>query len=161
MTSLSSDKIIILKFFINLYKLEWQWPFSKLTDEQMDKVRRIVHQKLKPFHFQMKSYYLYGANYPTDDPSPVWKRPMFARENENMLNKLFGPDGICVFMLYFFSHFINQTVLFTFRMLIVSTDTLLLRSPMVSWAAVVLLKVPSEGAKRWCSSMCWCKFRQV
>ena len=102
MTSLSSDKIMILKFFINLYKLEWQWPFSKLTDEQMDKVRRIVHQKLKPFHFQMKSYYLYGANYPTDNPSPVWKRPMFARENENMLNKLFGPDGIwlCVYSLF-------------------------------------------------------------
>ena len=26
---------------------------SKLMDEQMDKVRQIVHQKLKPFHFQI------------------------------------------------------------------------------------------------------------
>ena len=39
---------------------------SKLTDEQMDKVRRIVHQKLKPFHFQIKLYYLFGANYPSE-----------------------------------------------------------------------------------------------
>ena len=26
---------------------------AKLMDEQMDKVRQIVHQKLKPFHFQI------------------------------------------------------------------------------------------------------------
>ena len=30
----------------------------------MDKVRRIVHPKLKPFHFQIKTYYLSDANYP-------------------------------------------------------------------------------------------------
>ena len=27
---------------------------SKLTDRQLDKVRRIVHPKLKPFHFQIR-----------------------------------------------------------------------------------------------------------
>ena len=42
---------------------------AKLMDEQLDKVRQIVHQKLKPFHFQIKSYCLSGANYPTDNPS--------------------------------------------------------------------------------------------
>ena len=48
----------------------------------MDKVRRIVHPKLKPFHFQIKRYYLYDANYPMDNPpqtyspSVVWTRPI-------------------------------------------------------------------------------------
>ena len=42
---------------------------SKLTGKQMDKVRRIVHLKLRPFHFQIKTYYLSDANYPTDNPS--------------------------------------------------------------------------------------------
>ena len=27
------------------------------------------HPKLKPFNFQIKTYYLSGANYPADDPS--------------------------------------------------------------------------------------------
>ena len=35
----------------------------------MDKVRRIVHSKLKPFHFQIEWYYLFDANYQTDNPS--------------------------------------------------------------------------------------------
>ena len=49
---------------------------SKLTD----KVRRMIHSKLKPFHFQIKTYYLSDANYETDNPSLmnnpslVWKR---------------------------------------------------------------------------------------
>ena len=38
----------------------------------MDKVRRIVHPKLKPFHFQIKRYYLYDANYPMDNPSQTY-----------------------------------------------------------------------------------------
>ena len=38
----------------------------------MDKVRRIVHPKLKPFHFQIKTYYLYDANYPMDNPSQTY-----------------------------------------------------------------------------------------
>ena len=40
-------------------------PLSKLTD----KVRWSVHSKLKPFHFQTKTYYLSVANYQTDNPS--------------------------------------------------------------------------------------------
>ena len=54
-----------------------QWPFShyrriiqvqnlsNLTGKQMDKVRRIVHPKLTPFHFQIKRISLSDANYPT------------------------------------------------------------------------------------------------
>ena len=45
---------------------------SQVTDKQMDKVRRIVHPKLKPFHFQIKRYYLYDANYPMDNPSQTY-----------------------------------------------------------------------------------------
>ena len=50
---------------------------SKLREEQMDKVKWIVHPKLKWFHVQIKTYYLSDANYPTDNlsqmdnPSPV------------------------------------------------------------------------------------------
>ena len=32
----------------------------------MDKIRWIVHPKLRPFHFQIKTYYLSDANYPMD-----------------------------------------------------------------------------------------------
>ena len=44
---------------------------SKLTEKPMDKVRRIVHPKLRPFHFQIKTYYLSDANYPTEGSSGV------------------------------------------------------------------------------------------
>ena len=37
---------------------------SKLTEKEMDKVRRIVYPKLRQFHFQIKTYYLSDANYP-------------------------------------------------------------------------------------------------
>ena len=37
-----------------------QYP-SKLTEKQMDKVRWIFHPKLRPFHFQIKTY----QGYPT------------------------------------------------------------------------------------------------
>ena len=53
-------------------KLETDNPSSKSvkTDgKQMDKVRRIIHEIFRPFHFQIKTYYLSGANYPTDNPS--------------------------------------------------------------------------------------------
>ena len=86
----------VFKFFSPLlvwrqYRYE-QWPFShyrriihvqnlsNLTGKQMDKVRRIVHLKLRPFDFQIKTYYLSDANYPTDNPSQtddlslVWVR---------------------------------------------------------------------------------------
>ena len=42
---------------------------SKLSGKQMDKVRRIVHPKLRPFHFQIKTFYLSDVNYSTDKPS--------------------------------------------------------------------------------------------
>ena len=54
---------------------------SNCPSKLADKVRRIVHSKLQPFHFQIKTYYLSDANYQTDnpshanDPSLVWKRP--------------------------------------------------------------------------------------
>ena len=56
-------------------------PSSNCPSKLVDKVRRIVHSKLKPFHFQIKTYYLSDANYQTDnpshtnDPSLVWKWP--------------------------------------------------------------------------------------
>ena len=78
----------VFKFFSPLlvwrqYRYE-QWPFShyrriiqvqnlsKLTEKQMDKVRRIVHLKLRPFHFQIKTYYLSDNPSQTDNPSLVW-----------------------------------------------------------------------------------------
>ena len=38
----------------------------------MDKVRRIVYPKLKPTHFQIKTYYLFDSNYPIDNPSQTY-----------------------------------------------------------------------------------------
>ena len=37
----------------------------KIDGKKMEKVRRIVHPKLRPFHFQIKTYYLSDASYPT------------------------------------------------------------------------------------------------
>ena len=60
---------------------ETDHPSSKCPSKLTDKVRRIVHSKLKPFPFQIKTYYLFDANYQTDNtshtnnPSLVWKRP--------------------------------------------------------------------------------------
>ena len=57
-------------------------------EKQMDEVRRIVLPKLKPFHFQIKTYYLSDANHPThnpsqtDNPSLVW-----FTANESTLDK--------------------------------------------------------------------------
>ena len=50
---------------------------SKLTEKQMDKVRRIVYPKLRPFHFQIKTHHLSGTNYPTDNLS--WVPQVFSR----------------------------------------------------------------------------------
>ena len=44
-------------------------PSSNCLSKLMDEVRRIVHLKLKPFHFQIKTYYLADPNYQTDNPS--------------------------------------------------------------------------------------------
>ena len=55
-------------------------PSSNCPSKLAGKVRRMVHSKLKPFHFQIKTYYLSDANYQTDNPSVmnnpslVWKR---------------------------------------------------------------------------------------
>ena len=55
---------------------------SKLTEKQMDKVRWIVHLKLRPFYYQIKTYYLCDPDYPmdnpfqTDNPSLVWIRSL-------------------------------------------------------------------------------------
>ena len=40
----------------------------------MDKVRRIVHTKLRPFHFETKTYYLSDTKSPTDNPSQTENR---------------------------------------------------------------------------------------
>ena len=40
----------------------------KIDEKQMDKVRQIVHPKLRPFHFQIKTYYMSDENYQTDNP---------------------------------------------------------------------------------------------
>ena len=50
------------------YPCDLQNP-SKLTDEQMDKVRRIIHRKLNIETFSFSNYYPSGANYPTDNLS--------------------------------------------------------------------------------------------
>ena len=56
-------------------------PCPNCQSKWMDNVRRIVHSKLKLFHFQIKTYYLPDANNQTDNPSHtnnpslVWKRP--------------------------------------------------------------------------------------
>ena len=47
-------------------------PSTELTD----KVRRIVHSKLKLFHFQIKKYYLSDANHQTDNPSRTNNRSL-------------------------------------------------------------------------------------
>ena len=44
-------------------------PSSNCPSKLTDKVRRIVHLKLKLFHFRIKKYYLSDANHKTDNPS--------------------------------------------------------------------------------------------
>ena len=61
-------------------------PSSNCPSKLTDKVRRIVHSKLKLFHFQIKTYYLSDANHQTDNPSHtnnpslMWKRPFCYNE---------------------------------------------------------------------------------
>ena len=58
---------------------EGSCPSSNCPSILTDKVRRIVHSKLKPFHFQSKTYYWSDSNYEThnpsntNNPSLVWK----------------------------------------------------------------------------------------
>ena len=49
--------------------LERITPSSNCAWKSTDKVRRVVHSKLKLFHFQVKTYYLSDANHQTDNPS--------------------------------------------------------------------------------------------
>ena len=63
-------------FFTNFEKktdcfavYEMDNPYSNCPSKLMDKVRRIVHSKLKLFHFQIKTYYLSDADHQTDNPS--------------------------------------------------------------------------------------------
>ena len=44
-------------------------PSSNCPSKLTDKVRWMIHSKLKPFHFQIKTYYLSDANYETDNSS--------------------------------------------------------------------------------------------
>ena len=41
----------------------------KIDGKLMDVVRRVAHPKLRPFHYQIKTYFLFDANYATDNPS--------------------------------------------------------------------------------------------
>ena len=60
---------------------ETENPYPNCPSTLTDKVRWIVHSKLKTFHFQTKTYYVSDANNQTDNPSHanhpslVWKRP--------------------------------------------------------------------------------------
>ena len=53
----------------------------KIDGKQLDKARRIVHQKLSPFHFQIKTYCVYDTNSPTDNPSLVWETAITRRKH--------------------------------------------------------------------------------
>ena len=70
-----SPQTPLLRFFSEgrgrLYTgyLERIIPSSNCPSKLTDKVRRIVHSKLKLFHFQIKTYYLSDANHQTDNPS--------------------------------------------------------------------------------------------
>ena len=102
-----------LRWIIRLRRIIHLQNPSKLTEKQMDKVRRIVHAKLRPFHFQITTYYwLSDANYPTDNssqtdnpslvwirlssrfhiytdnPSPVWKRQLSFNTTPNEFHAL-------------------------------------------------------------------------
>ena len=70
-----SPQTPLLRFFSEgrgrLYTgyLERIIPSSNCPSKLTDKVRRIVHSKLKLFHFQIKTYYLSDENYQTDNLS--------------------------------------------------------------------------------------------
>ena len=83
-----------LRWIIHLRRIiRLQNPW-KLTEKQMDKIRRIVHAKLRPFHFQITTYHLSDANYPTgnssqtDNLSPVRKRQLSLNTAPNEFHAL-------------------------------------------------------------------------
>ena len=87
-TGAPSPQTPLLRFFLKGGKkrlqtghLERIIPASNCPSKLTDKIRRIVHSKLKLFHFQIKKYFLSDPNHQTDNlphmnnPSLVWKRP--------------------------------------------------------------------------------------
>ena len=52
----------------------------KIDGKQLDEARRMVHQKLSPFHFQIKTYCVYDTNSPTDNPSLVWETAIHTKK---------------------------------------------------------------------------------
>ena len=73
---------------------------SKLTD----KVRRIVHSKLKPFPFQIKTYYLSDANYQTNNPSHTDNPSLSAKTAISVINECRAPASswafACLLLLF-------------------------------------------------------------
>ena len=70
-----SPQALLLRFFsegrVRPYTgyLERIIPSSNCLSKLTDKVRQIVHSKLKLFHFQIKKYNLSDADHQTDNPS--------------------------------------------------------------------------------------------
>ena len=61
-----------LRRFIRLRRIIHLQNPSKLTEKQLDKVRWIVHSKLKPFYiFKLRRINLSDTNYLADNPSLV------------------------------------------------------------------------------------------
>ena len=95
-TVASSPQTTLLRFFSEgrgrLYTgyLERIIPSSNCPSKLTDKVRRVVHSKLKLFHFQMKTYYLSDANHQTDDPSHT-NNPSLVRKRPFLCNECRAP----------------------------------------------------------------------
>ena len=65
-------------------------PSSNCPSKLTDKGRRVVHSKLKLFHFQMKTYYLSDANHQTDNPSQT-NNPSLVRKRPFLCNECRAP----------------------------------------------------------------------
>ena len=78
-----------------------------MTDKQTDRVRRIVpdHSKLKPFHFQIKTYYQSDANYQRDNPSQTDNPSLSAKTAISVINECRAPASSWAFacVLLFFT----------------------------------------------------------
>ena len=69
--------------WIAVFTLETDNPSSKsvkINGKTDGKSQAHCSSKLRPFHFQIKTYYLSDANYPTDNPSLVWIRAILAHQ---------------------------------------------------------------------------------
>lgn len=83
-------KIYIYKYFGLSWISALKYHYTKKFPERPSlkfKIRRIVRPKLRPFHFQIKTYHLSDANYLTNSPSQtnnpflVWIRPFSLKVN--------------------------------------------------------------------------------